>query len=701
MRDPDLVTRAQRAAAALERAWERWRAMHGLTAEPMTPVTSYVGYSIEEPWGRPRVVFGVDAREAELLAALLDRHECIGPFAPAERAAAEPARRAEPVAGGSSLDEARSRIPAQAQAAEEEPGQRWAPGASPASGSPASGSPGSGSPGSPASGPTGDRDEQHDQLRHHGGRSPAEVQGQHPGAAGPPRQDESRGDPDRAGDQRRGRRGETSRTSRRERRAASRQRPAGAREPMPPAGPVPGPRENGVTGRAGSPRPPAGEPPWADREPGPAPGVPVPPPEAPVAAPGTPAPGTPAPGTPPQQLRAPAAGAGPSAAPERPEDRDEGRSPGHHDNGAARGHLPDAGRSAGNPGHGPGSGAVAGAGETVLAGTKPAGYGPDIDRADDLGGRDRAAADNGAAWDDAGEAAATGAGAAWDDATEAAGDGSGAAWDDAGDGNAAAWDDATEAAGDGNGGAWDDAGDGNAAAWADATEAAGDGSRATWDDAGEAAWDDAGEPGQDYAGNGAPGYPGNGALSHPGNGAAGHPGRGGPGYAGDPGRNRDMGTAAGLDQLWHIGRGGPDSGQDHRQDPARGQAAEAGPAGPDASLPGTSRLDRPGPASPGGVAGSSRALAAPAGDVLAPSSGSVLTSAPDLGPEAGPPAAADVRTETIAAELAGWAAGELPGQASARLAAWAAIGGLPAPAYRRPDASDVGAAGVGTTEPVR
>jgi hypothetical protein len=37
---------------------------------------------------------------------------------------------------------------------------------------------------------------------------------------------------------------------------------------------------------------------------------------------------------------------------------------------------------------------------------------------------------------------------------------------------------------------------------------------------------------------------------------------------------------------------------------------------------------------------------------------------------------------TIAAELAGWAAGELPGEASARLAAWATVGGVPAPAYR-------------------
>lgn len=80
MGDPEMVSRAERAAVCLERAWERWRIMHGLSAEPTPPVSSYVGYSIEEPWGRPRVVFGVDAKEAELLAALLDRHECVGPF---------------------------------------------------------------------------------------------------------------------------------------------------------------------------------------------------------------------------------------------------------------------------------------------------------------------------------------------------------------------------------------------------------------------------------------------------------------------------------------------------------------------------------------------------------------------------------------------------------------------------------------------
>jgi hypothetical protein len=72
MRDPDLVGRAQRAAAELERAWNRWRTAYGPCAEPLAPVSSYVGYSLEEPWGEPRVVFGVAAEEAEQLAALLD-----------------------------------------------------------------------------------------------------------------------------------------------------------------------------------------------------------------------------------------------------------------------------------------------------------------------------------------------------------------------------------------------------------------------------------------------------------------------------------------------------------------------------------------------------------------------------------------------------------------------------------------------------
>ncbi|HUC56166.1 MAG TPA: hypothetical protein VMA95_02105 [Streptosporangiaceae bacterium] len=79
MRDPDLVFRAQLAAAALEGAWHRWRVVHGLTADPTPTVSSYVGYSLEEPWGQPRVVFGLAAEDAEQLATMLERHDCVGP----------------------------------------------------------------------------------------------------------------------------------------------------------------------------------------------------------------------------------------------------------------------------------------------------------------------------------------------------------------------------------------------------------------------------------------------------------------------------------------------------------------------------------------------------------------------------------------------------------------------------------------------
>jgi hypothetical protein len=76
MRDPELVARAQRAATRLESAWEQWRALHGLAVAPAQPVVSYVGYSLNEPWGEPRVVIGIDADEAEFLAEFLDRDEC-------------------------------------------------------------------------------------------------------------------------------------------------------------------------------------------------------------------------------------------------------------------------------------------------------------------------------------------------------------------------------------------------------------------------------------------------------------------------------------------------------------------------------------------------------------------------------------------------------------------------------------------------
>ena len=77
MRDPDLVFKAQMAATALERAWRRWRAEHGLDADSLPAVSSYVGYSLEEPWGQPRVVFGLAADDAERLAALLNGHKFV------------------------------------------------------------------------------------------------------------------------------------------------------------------------------------------------------------------------------------------------------------------------------------------------------------------------------------------------------------------------------------------------------------------------------------------------------------------------------------------------------------------------------------------------------------------------------------------------------------------------------------------------
>ena len=80
MRDPDLVVRAQQAATAMEIAWRRWRDMHGLGTDPLpAAVSSYVGYSLEVPWGQARVVLGICAEDAERLAALLEGHDCVGP----------------------------------------------------------------------------------------------------------------------------------------------------------------------------------------------------------------------------------------------------------------------------------------------------------------------------------------------------------------------------------------------------------------------------------------------------------------------------------------------------------------------------------------------------------------------------------------------------------------------------------------------
>lgn len=72
MRDPELVARAQHAAARLEAAWERWRAAQGLADTPAQPVVGYVGYALKEPWGQPRAVIGFSADEAERLAEHLE-----------------------------------------------------------------------------------------------------------------------------------------------------------------------------------------------------------------------------------------------------------------------------------------------------------------------------------------------------------------------------------------------------------------------------------------------------------------------------------------------------------------------------------------------------------------------------------------------------------------------------------------------------
>jgi hypothetical protein len=79
MRDPELVARAQRAAARLEAAWERWRAEQGLAETPVQPVVGYVGYALKEPWGQPRAVIGFSADEAERLAEHLEHETAATP----------------------------------------------------------------------------------------------------------------------------------------------------------------------------------------------------------------------------------------------------------------------------------------------------------------------------------------------------------------------------------------------------------------------------------------------------------------------------------------------------------------------------------------------------------------------------------------------------------------------------------------------
>ena len=127
MRDPDLVVRAQRAATELELAWHRWRSMHGLGADPPSPVSSYVGYSLEEPWGQPRVLFGADAAEAEQLAAFLNRHDCAGPVHAAVTGLPGGQQQAALSGAWNRSNGGRVHVPAQGPAAvaeRQQPGQR-------------------------------------------------------------------------------------------------------------------------------------------------------------------------------------------------------------------------------------------------------------------------------------------------------------------------------------------------------------------------------------------------------------------------------------------------------------------------------------------------------------------------------------------------------------------------------------------------
>lgn len=77
MRDPELVSSAQRAASELERAWSQWRHARGLIEEVTESVAGYVAHSIDHPWGRPRVVLGLDADEARALAVLLGKESVV------------------------------------------------------------------------------------------------------------------------------------------------------------------------------------------------------------------------------------------------------------------------------------------------------------------------------------------------------------------------------------------------------------------------------------------------------------------------------------------------------------------------------------------------------------------------------------------------------------------------------------------------
>lgn len=119
MLEPDLTVRAQRAAAELERAWQRWRAMRNPGGESLPPVSSFLGYSMEDPWGQPRVVFGIAASDAEQLAALLERRDAEGSVyaAMTSRSAARPEQSTNGAAAAAERGIAPIHVPSQTKPA--------------------------------------------------------------------------------------------------------------------------------------------------------------------------------------------------------------------------------------------------------------------------------------------------------------------------------------------------------------------------------------------------------------------------------------------------------------------------------------------------------------------------------------------------------------------------------------------------------
>ena len=115
MRDPELVARAQHAAARLESAWERWRKLQGLGDTPAQSVVGYVGYALNEPWGQPRAVIGFSADEAERLADYLERGNAGGiHYGYPQVPKAAPATLLPQAAGGTAPQTATATVPQQA-----------------------------------------------------------------------------------------------------------------------------------------------------------------------------------------------------------------------------------------------------------------------------------------------------------------------------------------------------------------------------------------------------------------------------------------------------------------------------------------------------------------------------------------------------------------------------------------------------------